>query len=223
MATECAAFAEDGNGAIVRLVYMELLGRCPDQAGYDYWIDRLDDGTTAEAFARAIARTPEAVGKVVDDASDTMLGRAADPAGRAFWVKRLQANGRYDTLLADLGASGEFWSKAGSTNTGFVTRVYERLLNRAPDQSGLDHWVSRLDAGTSRRALILTIANLNEPLGRLVALSYDEILSRNPSTGERTSGITHLRTTGDRSALYAQLMGRTEFDTRAQDFPNPED
>ncbi len=223
VATECAAFAEDGNGAVVRLVYMELLGRCPDQAGYDYWVDRLDDGTSPEAFARAIARTPEAVGKVVDDAYDTMLGRTPDAAGRAYWVKRLQASGRYDTLLADLGASGEFWSKAGSTNTGFVTRVYERLLNRAPDQGGLDHWVGRLEAGTSRRALILTLANLNEPLGRLVALSYDEILGRAPSAGERSGGITHLRSTGDRSALYAQLMGLSEFETRAQAFPNPED
>ncbi len=223
VATECAAFAEDGSGAVVRLVYMELLGRCPDQAGFDYWVDRLDDGTSAEAFAKAIARTPEAVGKVVDDAYDTMLGRTPDAAGRAFWVKRLQASGRYDALLADLGASGEFWSKAGSTNTGFVTRVYERLLNRAPDQGGLDHWVGRLEDGTSRRALILTLANLNEPLGRLVALSYDEILSRAPNATERTSGIAHLRSTGDRSALYAQLMGRSEFDERAQEFPNPED
>ncbi len=222
-ATECSAFAEPGNGAIVRLVYMELLGRCPDQAGYDYWKGRLDDGLSVEAFARIVARSDEALGMVVADAYQTMLGRAPDPAGRAYWIGRLQGSGRYDHLLADLGASGEFWSKAGSTNEGFVTRVYERLLDRAPDQGGLDYWVGRLEGGTSRRALILSLANLDEPLGRLVALSYDEILSRVPNAGERAGGITHLRSTGDRSALYAQLMGLSEFDERAQEFPNPED
>ena len=35
-AIESAAFAEEGDGAVVRLVYMELLGRCPEQAGYDW-------------------------------------------------------------------------------------------------------------------------------------------------------------------------------------------
>ncbi len=219
----CKSFAVDGNGAVVRLVYIELLGRCPDQAGYSYWKSRLDAGTSPEAFARAIARTPEAVGRVVDDAYQTMLGRPADAAGREFWVGRLLSHGRYDQLLADLAASGEFWSKAGGTNVGFVTRVYEQLLGRTPDTAGLDFWTGKLSTGTSRRALVLTLANLNEPLGRLVAGAYDEILSRTPDADERTAGIAHLRATGDRSGLYAQLIGLEEFSTRAQEFPNPED
>jgi len=222
-AVECAPFATDGNGAVVRLVYIELLGRCPDQAGYDHWTARLDGGTSPEAFARSIARTPEAVAMVVDDAYTTVLGRPADPAGRTYWVNRLQSHGRYDHLLADLAASDEFWTKAGSTNNGFVTRIYQQLLGRTPDQAGLDHWTGRLDAGTSRRALVLTLATLEEPLRVLVTAAYDEILARTPTSAERARGITHLRTTGDRSGLYAQLIGRPEFTTRAQAFPNPED
>ncbi len=221
VAVECREFAVEGHGATVRLVYLELLGRCPDRAGFDYWVGRLEGGLSAEAFARTIARTPEAVGRVVDDAYRTMLDRPADPAGRVFWTGQLQAHGRYDRLLADLGASGEFWTKAGATNTGFVTRVYERLLQRSPDQGGLDYWVGRLEDGASRRALILTLANLNEPLGVLVVDSYDEILDRAPDGTERTSGISHLRSTGDRSGLYAQLIGQPEFATRAGTFPNP--
>lgn len=218
---DCPQFATAGNGAVVRLVYLELLGRCPDQGGFDHWVGRLDGGTSAQSFARTIARTPEAVGRVVDDAYVTMLGRPADAAGRAFWVGRLQADGRYDRLLADLGSSPEFWAQAGSTNTGFVTRVYERLLGRAPDTSGAQYWAGRLAAGTSRRDLVVSLANLDEPLGRLVTASYVEILGRPPLTGERADGITFLRATGDRSRLYAELIGRPEFATRAQDFPNP--
>ncbi|HYI62563.1 MAG TPA: Ig-like domain repeat protein [Acidimicrobiales bacterium] len=220
---ECTTFAEEGHGRTVRLVYLELLGRCPDQAGYDHWVARLAGGTTQEAFARTIARTPEAVGRVVDDAYATMLGRPADTEGRAFWTTRLRGHGRYDQLLADLGASGEFRRLAGSTDSGFITRVYERLLGRAPDAAGFEHWNDRLDAGASPRALILTIANLGEPLRRLVTSSYDEILDRAPVGAEITSGIAHLRGTGDRSGLYAQLIGTPEFAQRAQDLSNPED
>ncbi|HYI61942.1 MAG TPA: Ig-like domain repeat protein [Acidimicrobiales bacterium] len=222
-AFDCAAFTQAGNAAVVRLVYLELLGRCPDQIGFDHWTGRLNGGASASSFARSISATDEAVGRVVDDAYETMLGRPADPSGRAFWIDRLQASGRYDQLLADLAASPEFWSKAGATNTGFVTRVYDRLLGRTPDTAGLNHWVGRLDTGTSRRALVLTLANLDEPLGRLVDDAYDEILGRAPFAAERTDGITYLRATGSRSGLYAQLIGTTEFHTRAQGHPNPED
>ncbi|HYI62006.1 MAG TPA: DUF4214 domain-containing protein [Acidimicrobiales bacterium] len=145
---------------------------------------------------------------MVDDAYETMLGRPADASGRAFWTARLQSHGRYDQLLADLGASSEFWSKAGSSNTGFVTRVYDRLLGRTPDAAGLAHWTGRLDAGASRGALIRTIANLDEPLRRLVASSYDEILARAPVGAEITDGVTHLRRTGDRSGLDGRPRGK---------------
>ncbi|HYI62035.1 MAG TPA: Ig-like domain repeat protein [Acidimicrobiales bacterium] len=220
---DCAAFTQAGNAAVVRLVYLELLGRCPDQAGFDHWAGRLDAGASASSFARSISGTDEAVGRVVDDAYITMLGRSPDPAGRVFWTDRLQASGRYDQLLADLAASPEFWAKAGGTNTGFVTRVYDRLLGRTPDTAGLNHWVGRLDTGISPRALVLTLANLDEPLGRLVVDAYDEILGRAPFAAERTAGIAYLRATGSRSGLYAQLIGTTEFHTRAQGHPNPED
>ncbi|HYI61661.1 MAG TPA: DUF4214 domain-containing protein, partial [Acidimicrobiales bacterium] len=220
---ECEAFTEPGSGAVVRLVYLELLGRCPDQGGYDHWTGRLDGGTSPEALARAIARTPEAVGRVVDDAYETMLGRSADAEGRAFWTARLLADGRYERLLADLAASPEFDTLAGGTDAGFVTRVYERLLGRAPDAAGLDFWTARLAAGSSPRTLVRTLATLDEPLRVLVDASYEEILGRAPSLAERGDGVRFLRATGDRSGLYAELMGRPEFDDRAQGLPNPED
>ncbi|HMJ78575.1 MAG TPA: Ig-like domain repeat protein, partial [Iamia sp.] len=48
---ECPTFTAEGNGRTVRLVYLTLLRRCPDQAGYAYWTGRLDGGTSRQAFA----------------------------------------------------------------------------------------------------------------------------------------------------------------------------
>ncbi len=201
--------------AVVRLVYMTLLGRCPDRAGLDHWVGRLDGGTSREAFAATIARTPEAVGKVVDDAYRTLLDRPADPAGRTFWVRRLQAHGRYDQLLADLGASPELWTRSGGTDDGFVTRIYERLLDRAPDARGMAYWLDRYADGASRRVLVRAVATLDEPLGRLVTLAHYTLLDRAPTAEEAAAGIAFLRRTGDRSGLLAQLIGRPEFAARA--------
>jgi subtilisin family serine protease len=51
-------------------------------------------------------------------------------------------------------ASDEFWSRAGSTNSGFVTALYHSLLGRDPDARGLSDWTNAMNAGTSRAQVI---------------------------------------------------------------------
>lgn len=217
---DCSAFAEEGNGAVVRLVYMELLRRCPDQAGFDYWTGRLDDGMSRARFAATISGLSEAQGVLVDKAYRLLLERDADAAGRAHWVGRLQAGQRYDTLLVQLASSGEFWEKAGATEEGFVTRLYQRALLREPDTAGLQHWVGRLEAGVPRHVVARQFVGSSETMGRLATAAYQEILDRTPTTAERQAAIDHLRTTGDLDALYAQLIDLDEFVDRAQELPN---
>lgn len=219
VATDCAPFAEPGNGAVVRLVYMELLRRCPDQAGFDHWKGRLDSGTSRQVFADTISRSFEARRVVANDGYQTMLGRNGDAAGLNFWAGYL-ATGRYDNLLAAMGNSGEYWNLAGQTNTGFVTRTYERVLLRAPDEAGLAHWVGRLNAGTSRLALLTTFTRLEEPARTIIRRSFQEILDRNPTGEEMTTQLGLYRPNGNRSALYGRLIGTQEFVDRAQTFPN---
>ncbi|HEU5152227.1 MAG TPA: Ig-like domain repeat protein [Iamia sp.] len=222
-AIECGDVAEAGNGAAVRLVYLELLRRCPEPAGYEYWTDALDDGdVTREGFARQISISMEARKVIVDDAYEMMLERRAEPAARTFWAGRL-ATGRFDALLADLAASPEFRTKAGGTNEGFVDRVYERIIGRPADADGRWYWMIQLSSGVPRRQLVLTLANLSEPLGAVVTSAYAEILGRAPSASERTDGVTLLRRSSNRSHLYARLIGHGDFFARAQRFPNPED
>jgi len=217
---DCAPFVGAGNGNVVRLVYMDLLHRCPDQAGFDHWKARLDTGTPRAVFARAISSSAEARGVIVDDAYEMMLGRQPDVPGRAYWVQWLGENGRYDALVASLGGSEEFWRLAGSTDEGFVERVYQRILLRAADPDGLAYWVGRLEGGMARRALVSRLVNLDEPLGRLVDDSYAEILDGVPTSAERSEGIAYLRATGSRSGLHARLIGSQAFQDRAQGLPN---
>lgn len=221
---DCAAFAEAGAGSIVRLAYMELLRRCPDAAGFAFWKGQLAAGVSAQRFAATIADTDEARNQVVIDGYRTMLER--DPSGpdAAFWRERLERRGgRYQQLLAELAASPEFFAKAGSTRAGVVARVYDRILQREASESDIDYWVGEMLRGTSRAKVVARLADLTEPLGRIVDASYDEILSSPPSAGERTAAIAALRATGDRTALYTKLIGDARFALRAAAFPNPED
>lgn len=211
---------ERGHAAVVQVAYVALLRRCPEPAGFTAWTTALDDGLTAETFARRIAFTPEARGVIVNDAYQQMLDRAPIPGDRQWWVQWLEprpgTQRRHDHLLAQLASSHEFWVRAGSTNGGFVDQVYERILRRPSDPAGRAYWVARLDAGEPRWTLVLTLAQLDEPLGVTVSAVHREILDRAPVPAERTHYTRSYRADGSRSWLAARFIGTYEFYQRAQ-------
>jgi len=213
------SFAEEGNGAVVRLVYMQLLGDCPDPTGYAYWKGRLDSGTSQQRFADTISDTLAARKEVANDAYQAMLGRNGDPGGLAYWAEFLLTH-PYREALARMGDSDEYWTKAGGTNEGFITRTYERLLDRAPDTGGFEYWLERLESGDDRSKILNEFANETEPARKVVTQSFDEILNRDPTTEERDEHVALYKGDGNRSALYSRLIGLLEFFDLAQTFPS---
>lgn len=101
------------------------------------------------------------------------FNRAPDAIGLNFWASAF-AEG---TSLADMALlfADQAETRAAypedTTNQEFATIVYENVLGRSPDQSGLAFWVSALDSGAiSRDQLILNVlegakAGLNLELG----------------------------------------------------------
>ena len=84
------------------------------------------------------------------------LGRPSDESGLQYWNDLLISNeaGGYET------ASGFFnsteFNNMNLSNEEFVTVCYNTLLDRAPDEAGLDYWVDYLNAGTMERADIVS-------------------------------------------------------------------
>jgi len=108
---------------------------------------------------------------------------SANYSGDGLADYRLKLNVLYKTLLkrtsAPTQAEMNFWTNGGAPldqvaqsmitssegapyfgsldNTSFVQLIYQRILNRAPDSSGLSFWVSRLAAGVSRGAVAMGV------------------------------------------------------------------
>lgn len=61
-------------------------------------------------------------------------------------------------------ASQEFQNTYGTNvdNTAFVTLLYQNVLNRAPDQAGLDGWLTRLSSGTERKEVLFGFSESGE-------------------------------------------------------------
>jgi YD repeat-containing protein len=87
----------------------------------------------------------------------TLLQRTSAPtqAELSFWTN---GGAPLDQVAQSMITSGEGAPMYGSLdNTGFVQLIYQRILNRAPDSSGLSFWVSRLAAGVSRGAVAMGV------------------------------------------------------------------
>lgn len=84
------------------------------------------------------------------------FGRPPDSAGLDHWVGARRAGLGLAEVSAAFAASTEFTNRYGHlTNRQFVDLVYRNVLDRQPDQTGLDYWASMLDQGTNRGSVMV--------------------------------------------------------------------
>ncbi|MCG8549679.1 MAG: DUF4214 domain-containing protein, partial [Desulfobacterales bacterium] len=129
-----------------------------------------DEGETGYMKATVddvfISKTQSAEQKIQTEVAEIYVAtfeRAPDYSGLMYWVGNVQSG----TFTIEQVAQSFFdqpETKAkyddNTTNTEFITTVYQNMLNRDPDAAGLDYWVMALDQGTIRRdQAIMAIIN----------------------------------------------------------------
>ncbi|MCR8550913.1 DUF4214 domain-containing protein, partial [Salipiger sp. P9] len=118
--------------------------------GADVLVGAADDNTLIGDAVDA-AGLPE-LGAQVYRLYLATLDRVPDPTGHDSWTERLLTGEK--TLLQAAGGfvnSTEFQNTYGSLdNEAFVTLLYQNVLDRDPDATGLANWVARLEDGMSR-------------------------------------------------------------------------
>lgn len=87
------------------------------------------------------------------------FGRPADPAGLELWTQELVGGASIDGIIQAFGNSAESQALyGGDTAEQQITRIYQQLFNRAPDEAGLSYWVNNLETGAiSLQAAALTV------------------------------------------------------------------
>lgn len=118
---------------------------------------KLDDGVIRFDFEGAAG--PDTLAGVAYRIYRAAFDREPDTSGLSFWTKWLDT-GKTDpfNMAGRFIDSAEFEVLYGSrtpSNGVFLTKVYENVLDRKPDQGGYDFWVSRLDNGTFTQAEVL--------------------------------------------------------------------
>jgi len=144
------------NTFFVNQLYLDLLGRPADSAGLNYWLPQLNSGQITRAqLAYAIFVSPEFEndGLFIISAYLAVLGRNPDYNGWLYNLQNLWAGVSPESVISSFIQSPEFQQTYGTLdNTGFVNLVYQNVLGRAADPTGLSYWVGQLSSGAATRA-----------------------------------------------------------------------
>jgi subtilisin-like proprotein convertase family protein len=98
------------------------------------------------------------------------LGRTPDSAGLTTWVRAADQGEAVSSIAHSFLSSSEFSATYGASlsDSAFVTALYQNVLGRAPDASGLASWIDTLSHGMTRDTLLVAFSDSVE-LKALVA------------------------------------------------------
>lgn len=165
--------------------------------------------TDTSSFAAQVARLYEA------------LGRTADPQGLDSFEQVLIRGGPLTSVAQAIVSSGEFAAKLGpdTSNTHFVTYLYEALLHREPDPSGLSAFVGQFNAGASRASVLVGLSESGEHVSDAAALAAAGLWQADDRVGAVVAlydaGFARLPDPSGAAAFFAQLAAGVSVHTVA--------
>jgi hypothetical protein len=194
-------------------LYRDLLHRPADGAALSGWGGQLDAGTLTRAqLVQQIEQSTEYQTDVVQDVYTTVLHRPADPAGIALWTAFLAKGGTEKQLEAIFYGSGEYFAnRGGSTTDGFLTALYQDILNRPIDSAGQQMGRQALANGTSRSALATIILNSSEADQDEIQALFQQYLHRPADTGGLANFTAYLQGGGSLEGVIVNLVGSSEY------------
>ncbi len=160
-----------GDAEFVELVYRNVLDRSPDEAGLSHWTSQLGSGAltrggvmlgfsdSAEFKDSTGLTAPVPSGpdeRSVERLYAAYFLREADADGLAYWLGRERAGWTLSAISETFAESPEFDRLYGSlSDAEFVELVYQNVLGRAPEASGLAHWTNQLATGALTRGGVM--------------------------------------------------------------------
>jgi hypothetical protein len=188
---------------LVSHAYQQYLGRNPEQAGLNAWVDLMQNhGLSDESLQASFIGSPEYIANHggtgeawVRGMYHDLLGREPDPAGLQAWLGALSSGRLTPTQVAHGFA-------ASPEREGIVVQMdYQVFLYRTASPDEVNAWVNAFESGVSNESVVAGFAGSDEyyrnhqsdPAAWLTAV-YNDILGRDPDA----AGF---------SAWYAALTG----------------
>lgn len=131
---------------IIRNFYIDTLGREPDAAGYQYWIEQARAGKPIAEIGSFFYGSDEYLIVFGNNDQTTWLRdlyvklmlRSADPGGLEYWYSKVSSGSMSRPEIAH-------WFYQSPEKLGLrVDSLYTKLLSRSSDPGGRQYWANRL-------------------------------------------------------------------------------
>jgi Domain of unknown function (DUF4214) len=192
-------------------VYSDLFNRAPDPTGLASWTAKLNSGTPRVAVANAITSSTEYRSKLIAGSYARYLGRTPDPTGLRSWLAAMGRGSTVSQMESGFIASNEYFGKAGSTNSGWVTKLYKDVLGRSATPSEVAGWTAQLRRGVPRAQVAMGFLLSIERLSTVVDGHYRHLLGRGVDPAGLQTWVRILQAGGRDEAIIGGIIASEEY------------
>jgi hypothetical protein len=212
-----------GPEALVAQAHRDLLAREPRSAEVTTGAGALRSNvlTPSEYLASLVAGEGARHGQPVVRLYLAALGRLPDPNGMSYWTRRHAAGWTLARIASQVLDSSEFRRRFGAPTTGaFVDQLYENILGRSGDPSGIDYWTRRLATGRiSRTGLVVQFSESPEHVRASqvraeASVIYLGMVRRAPDPSVLSWWTTKRATGSDLDVLTALVLDSSAYRAR---------
>lgn len=159
-----------------------FLGTTPDGTTTQQWASQVYSDQSRVGVATELAHSDQFAGVMLAQLYETAFGRSADATGEAYWRQTMKNGAQIDAIGSYFLASDEYFVGSGSTNIGYIQRLYSDILGRSADDGGLNYWVNLMNTGQlSRMGVAANFYYSAESRRDRTIIMYTRILGFAPS------------------------------------------
>jgi hypothetical protein len=187
--------------AFVRQIFKDFAGRAPTAAELSTYRSNIDGGTWTRANAvTKLMAEPYWSGAYapVGRLYSAYFLRLPDTSGLDYWVRLYRSGFPLGDISTHFADSDEFRRTYGTlNNSAFVQLIYNNVLGRAPDSSGLAYWIDILNKGWPRGVVMTGFSESVEYRGNManemsVVMLYRGMLADMPTRGRYDDAVARL-------------------------------
>jgi len=170
-----------GNEDFIYSMFLYCNDRVPDAGGLAYWTSRLTSNPDRQSIINEFL-PQEAYGRWVEEQYFPLMDVSSftDDLWN-YWLGRMQSGTTREQMICELCASDQFYTLGGSTAGGYVTRLFNKLLGRAPSSSESTTWAGALNSGSTRYSVANSIIHTQEYYSNFVNAQFHKLLRRTGS------------------------------------------
>ncbi len=201
---------EGDDADYVRALSRDFLDRDATDPETAAGVDLLSRTGSRLALVTDFANSDEWVTVLITHYYQSTLRRDPEPAGLQNWIGAIAAGMTPADVAANFYGSREYFLRSGATAEAWVTDLYQEILHRDPDASGLANWIAQAEHGRTLPSIAADFYGSMESRSTRVTALYQTLLGRHPDRSGLQTWTEVLRNGRDID-LAAMLASSVEY------------